>query len=658
MGTGPDWSKKVLPAHARASRRTFGALALGGIAFLGNLGPAMASGPAGSMVLAPSNAIPFDAEQRRSLARDALVYFPRQSGPVLGRPVNFLPVPQWLQGTESAVARRDFSLDIVSGLPVYLVAAVDDAGRLDASQVSVSVNGVTIAKAGSLDGNVISGVSAPSAGGQVRDHAVLDMVFAPPAPGHYVVEVRTQFPAGADDSSTTARIRKALATGGATSTTVTYDLNVTPPDALAPLFLRDAEGTRWAVSGGVRRPVPDEATLRILSTPGHVTLPASPDFLSLLPVGERIPPLTEGALVRGTGTAITYRIKGGERVWISQSDLDAVTVQIIDVETVQSIPLALRDHLLVRTSSAPDVYHVDGRALRKVPDWKWVTDHGLRPADTHTVAEWLVPLLPQGAPEWRMPASAWQDRTFFSRTLGRTMPYRVSLPRAYSAGSNARYPVIYLLHGLSGRYDEWNGYGIDEVASGLEHDGKLGGVILVAPQGGLGYWMDQDGAGATPWASYVARDLVQHMDDTYRTVATPPGRAIGGLSMGGHGAVQIALNFPDVFTIAGAHSPSIRTRDSSPAFFGTGGAFERRDPISLAKSVDVTKQQFWIDAGQDDSWRSGAEALRDALLERGRSVEFHVFDGGHDGWYWGDHLWEYLPFYARAFARNGVTLPR
>ncbi len=650
--------KGLAKDRAVVTRRCLGALTVGAVSLLGGLGKAMASGPAGSMVLAPANATPFDAEQRRSLARDALVYFPRQSGPVLGRPVNFLPVPQWLQGTEPAVARRDFSLDIVSGLPVYLVAAVDDAGRLDASQVSVSVNGVTVAKPGSLDGNVIGGVSAPSAGGQVRDHAVLDMVFAPPAPGHYVVEVRTQFPAGTDDPSTTTRIRKALATSGATSTTVTYDLNVTPPDAFAPLFLRDAEGTYWAVSGGARRAIPDEATLRILSTPAHVTLPASPDFLSLLPVGERIPPLSEGALIRGTGTALNYRITAGERVWISESDVDGTTVRIVDVETVQSIPLALRDHLLVRTSSAPDVYHVDGMALRKVPDWKWVTDHRLRPADIHTVAEWLVPLLAQGAPEWRLPASTWQDRTFFSRTLGRTMPCRVSLPRGYSAGSSARYPVIYLLHGLSGRYDEWNGYGIDEVASGLEHDGKLGGVILVAPQGGLGYWMDQEGAGATPWATYVARDMVQHIDDTYRTVATPAGRAIGGLSMGGHGAVQIALNFPDVFTIAGAHSPSIRSRESSPAFFGTGGAFERRDPISLAKSVDVTKQQFWIDAGQDDSWRSGAEALRDALLERGRSVEFHVFDGGHDGWYWGDHLWEYLPFYASAFARNGVTLPR
>lgn len=187
-------------------------------------------------------------------------------------------------------------------------------------------------------------------------------------------------------------------------------------------------------------------------------------------------------MIRGTGTALNYRITAGERVWISESDVDGTTVRIVDVETVQSIPLALRDHLLVRTSSAPDVYHVDGMALRKVPDWKWVTDHRLRPADTHTVAEWLIPLLPQGAPEWRMPASAWQDRMFFSRTLGRTMPYRVSLPRGYAAGSAVRYPVIYLLHGLSGRYDEWNGYGIDEVASGLVHDGKLGGVILVAPR--------------------------------------------------------------------------------------------------------------------------------------------------------------------------------
>src|SRR5204862_4380329 len=105
--------------------------------------------------------------------------------------------------------------------------------------------------------------------------------------------------------------------------------------------------------------------------------------------------------------------------------------------------------------------------------------------------------------------------------------------------SGQRYPVLYLLHGLSGRYDEWDGYGVSEVANALSADGKFPGVIMVMPQGGLGYWLNQDGG--TPWADYVARDLVSHVDGTYRTIPRREARAVGGLSMGAHGALQLTL---------------------------------------------------------------------------------------------------------------------
>jgi S-formylglutathione hydrolase FrmB len=218
--------------------------------------------------------------------------------------------------------------------------------------------------------------------------------------------------------------------------------------------------------------------------------------------------------------------------------------------------------------------------------------------------------------------------------------------------------VIYLLHGQSGRYDEWSGYGVEMVANDLWSGGKLGAVIMVAPQGGLGYWMNQDGGAlrGTQWGDYVAKDLVRHMDGTYRTIARRDARAIGGLSMGGHGALQLALNYPETFGTAGAHSPSIRAEGSAPAFFGTGSFFLNRDPVSLVGRSEIKQPpRLWIDAGTNDPWRPAAEALHKALVAKGWPHEWRVFTGEHDGWYWGDHLWEYLPFYSGAFTAAGVS---
>jgi len=312
---------------------------------------------------------------------------------------------------------------------------------------------------------------------------------------------------------------------------------------------------------------------------------------------------------------------------------------------------------MVLHGALPDIYQVNRLSLRKVPSWKWFEEKGIAYGDVVYVPDRVIATLPQNSPHWVQPGGVWMDRTFFSEMLGRAMPYRLYLPEGYET-SGRRYPVIYLLHGQSGRYDEWSGYGVEMVANGLWSDGKLGAVIMVAPQGGLGYWMNQDGGAlpGTQWGDYVAKDLVRHVDGTYRTIKRRDARAVGGLSMGGHGAIQLALNYPDTFGTAGAHSPSIRDEGSAPPFFGTGSFFLNRDPVSLIERSEIKQPpRFWIDAGTNDPWRPAAEAVHRALEAKGWAHEWRVFAGEHDGWYWGDHLWEYLPFYSGAFTAAGVS---
>ena len=252
---------------------------------------------------------------------------------------------------------------------------------------------------------------------------------------------------------------------------------------------------------------------------------------------------------------------------------------------------------------------------------------------------------------------AWREVTFYSQALGREMPYLVWLPPDYDRAS-ARYPVLYLLHGAgdgiaAGRV-EWVNVGLAPAVDQLLAWGEIRPMIVVLPEGEQGYWIDHANGGPK-WAAYTARDVVRHVDRTFRTDARPGRRAIGGLSMGGHGAVQLALNYPDVFRIAGAHSPSIREYPQSPPFFGNPAWFARYDPIALARQRRGTRGlTVWIDWGVRDRWRAGSEALADALQGSGARVQAHRFDGEHEGGYWRAHLPDYLRFYAQALAGTGA----
>ena len=202
----------------------------------------------------------------------------------------------------------------------------------------------------------------------------------------------------------------------------------------------------------------------------------------------------------------------------------------------------------------------------------------------------------------------WREAHFFSRALHREEAYLVWLPPGYGDG-RATYPTLYLLHGVGGPdgagVGEWLGYALTEDLDRMLALGLLEPMLVVLPAGEQGYWMNHADGGPR-WADFVARDLVTHVDATFRTDPRRERRAVGGLSMGGHGALQLALNFPDVFGIAGAHSPTLRPFADSPEFFGDPAWFARYDPLSLIQRTDAARRiAFWIDVGADDAVARG-----------------------------------------------------
>lgn len=243
-----------------------------------------------------------------------------------------------------------------------------------------------------------------------------------------------------------------------------------------------------------------------------------------------------------------------------------------------------------------------------------------------------------------------EDRSFRSAALGRTMPYQVYLPPGY-AGSERRYPVLYMLHGMGGSYEEWRALGLFEAADRMIRTGELEPLVIVLPQGDRGYWVDHAGGGEA-WGTYTARDLVAEIDGRFRTIAERSRRAIGGLSMGAHGALQLALNNPDTFGIVGAHSLVLRRFGSAPAYFGGPAEYAKRDPMTMVRSKsDVARSvSLWIDIGDRDPWAPLAKQFDGELEQLRIPRQMRVAAGDHSAAYWQRNLADYLRYYDRSLA--------
>jgi enterochelin esterase-like enzyme len=238
-------------------------------------------------------------------------------------------------------------------------------------------------------------------------------------------------------------------------------------------------------------------------------------------------------------------------------------------------------------------------------------------------------------------------RSFHSDLLNKEMPYWIYLPPGYGQ-TTRRYPVLYMLHGGGGVLDEWAALGIFEAADQQIQAGALQPLIIVLPQGDKSYWAN--GINNTPrYGDYMAYEVVGHIDAAFGTIRDRSARAIGGLSMGAWGALYQAFTHPDIFGVAGAHSPSLYPDHNSLQFLGTDAEFESKDPVSLARTAArLDTLRIWLDIGANDPWLAVTAGLHDTLAQRGISHEWHLNPGYHASEYWAKHTPEYLQFYGRA----------
>lgn len=141
-------------------------------------------------------------------------------------------------------------------------------------------------------------------------------------------------------------------------------------------------------------------------------------------------------------------------------------------------------------------------------------------------------------------------------------PVAVYLPPEYDDDLDSRYPVLYLLHGIGGSPDDWVGPGYQDMEIAVLLDSLIGAgaiepLIVVMPNGTNryvgSYYRDSPVSGG--WDTYLWRDLVAHVDRTYRTIPRAESRGVAGHSMGGYGAIRLGMHRPNVFSAVWAMNP-------------------------------------------------------------------------------------------------------
>lgn len=240
-----------------------------------------------------------------------------------------------------------------------------------------------------------------------------------------------------------------------------------------------------------------------------------------------------------------------------------------------------------------------------------------------------------------------------SQRMDKVIKTVVILPKGYS--ERTKYPVLYLLHGYSGNYSNW------VKNSNVAALADQYGYMVVCPDGGFGSWYwDITNDRNYQYETFVSKELIDYIDGHYATVQDRRGRAITGLSMGGHGALSLAIKHQDLYGAAGSTAGGVDFRpfplnweikDRIGNYADSPQAWDDRVVINMIPKLVNNQLRLIIDCGKEDFFYPVNVALHDKLMYHNINHTFVTSEGGHNWTYWSRSIIYQMAFFNDFFSQ-------
>lgn len=243
----------------------------------------------------------------------------------------------------------------------------------------------------------------------------------------------------------------------------------------------------------------------------------------------------------------------------------------------------------------------------------------------------------------------------WSAAMDKAIESVVITPATYS--QRDAFPVVYLLHGYSGDYTDWV-----SKAPSIKDFADRHGLIIVCPDGGYGSWYwDSPVDSSFRYETFVSDELVTWVDSQYKTIANRGGRAITGLSMGGHGALYLAMRHTDVYGAAGSTAGGVDIRpfplnwemaERLGSYADHPGRWDSHTVINLVHRLTPNALSLIIDCGISDFFYGVNEQLHRKLLDRNIPHTYITGPGAHNWEYWQHSVAYQLLYFSEFFSKG------
>ena len=243
----------------------------------------------------------------------------------------------------------------------------------------------------------------------------------------------------------------------------------------------------------------------------------------------------------------------------------------------------------------------------------------------------------------------------YSEVMQKSIPNLVIKPKNYNQNGNS-YPVLYLLHGAGGYFSNWM-FRVPEIEQ-YASDYKL---IIVCPDGNKTSWyFDSPIDSSSQYETYISKELVKAVDNKYNTIKEKKGRAISGLSMGGHGALYLAIRHNTIWGAAGSMSGGVNIVPFAEKWnihevigpYEENKTFWENNTVINMTNLIENDLKFIVDCGSEDFFADVNQAFHEKLVSKEIPHEYSVRPGNHNWEYWRESIKEHLAFFNNYFQTN------